>query len=276
MVKKKADESIGLLLSSFEEPNVISRVKQEDRDVYQAILIYMHVGSMSNQNVKENFDAMIQEGFFRVNSLRAAFDCKQYNLLATVGNNGMSLHSCGIVGFIEAVYQAGHVGLVAQIAQNSLVSSDLTAYVKSLVLLKANDDSYTQICWGALAALQSWYHPSHCFSAPLAVLRRLATGQEFSPTDVEEMLREANGYFCSRKVSRELHIVHTLMFWEASEMIDGKVFLSVWFSSKYSDDFIRTSVKRCNLLASNTGSSLWLFRCDLAQELFGRGPILLA
>lgn len=284
VMQQRGDESIKVVLRSFEEFNVIRGVEFKERDVYHAILVYMRSSRMANQHVVGNFDTTVQQGLFEINSLRAAFDCKQYDLLTPMGDVGTVPRPSGIVNLIDIVCQAGKVDLILRVAQQGLQSLDLAAYAKKLVLLKTNDDSYVQIVLAALAAIKGWYHPSHCFSAPLAALRRLASGQEFSSINVGEMLHGTKGYRCDGKeISPELHIVHTLMFWGASEAvltrhierledletISGQFSGHVWLCSKYSDEFIRTNAKRFNMFLESDPTKFYLFRYDLATEIFG-------
>lgn len=252
---------------------------------YQAILTYLCFSEMRTPVTVTNFNHMLNKSpDFGMNGLYALLHCKQYDLIAALVSRGKVASDWKqSLAFIDKLRRAKVTELVPYFAKDAMQRPGGADFVKGLIL-RHEDDAYVAIFVDFLNGPDRQYdHCSYCFYATGEALRSLASGADLSFEDVAELLNDAGGYYHdSMQISCEVHVVHTLMFWEAAEavlshfiaqipqgeFIEFEVFKTILLSTKYANDFVVKSSQLCKPFESQDIIFIKKFRPDLAEKLF--------
>lgn len=292
LVQEKGDAQIQALMSNLRGPvDNYFRANRRDRDVYKALLIYLRFSKLSNKHVEANFKSTVTRsssyGFY---SLSALICCEQYDLISTLDRDMVYLSETEAWEFFQKLQKVNKVEIIKNYTEHAVYTPGFAYYTKDLILRK-DDDLFIEIYVHALNLAESLHACNGCFCISLSALKCLAFGREFVISDIEEMLTEIEGYIiCGGQISREVHIVHLLMFWKApeailthyvsqippGEFIDFEVFKNVLLSKKYSIEFIILGCSKCELLRGGDTKLIEEFRPDVSKKLYARGNILYA
>lgn len=258
LLQEKGDESVQKVLKSLEEQVGISTIDRAHRDVYQALLIYLHSSKMNTPAVDRNYASMFARPAFGFHSLCALFHCKKDISPKEIADYGCKLEDSELLAFTVKLYQSKRLDLVAVCAGRLVENLVGLKFAKSLVLRNA-DDSYIQTFLRAIGRCNRPHALAACFCMPLETLKQIASMQNLSVSNAEEMLSGIRGYDSHRRpISRELQVVQLLIFWEAPEtvvahyiaqlprrqLIAYEIYEVAVLSKKYSDEFISSCFKR--------------------------------
>lgn len=288
MLKGKGEHDIQMMLRHAVD--ILGIIYQDRRSYhsYQAILTYLCFSEMRTPVAVTNFNRMLNMSpDFGMNGLYALLHCKQYSLIAILASRDkVALDWEQSLTFIDKLLQAKVTKLIPYFAKNAVQMPGGADFVKGLILRNAAD-AYVAIFVDLLNGPdRQCDHCSYCFYAPGAALKSLASGADLSLENVAELLNDANGYYHdSKQISREVHVVHTLMFWEAvetvlshfisqipqGEFVDFKIFKTILRSTKYADDFVVKSSQLCEHFGDQEIVFIKEFRPDLAGKILPEG-----
>lgn len=153
--------------------------------------------------------------------------------------------------------------------------------LKCLVERKA-DAAFVQLVWNSIySALQPFSVKHQYCLAPLEELKHLLFEPNASVHRIERVLSTLNGFqLYGLEVQKEVHVLYTVMFWEASKRVLehflGKVpieykleyvpILMLVQSAKYSDGLCRKLILQCRQMDPDEQIRLLEFRSDPITE----------
>lgn len=280
LLQANGDAEIQTVLRSLTGPANIPVVSEEERDVYQAILIHIRFSNMVNQQVIENYEAMLGQNALGFHSLCALLDCKALDVIGRLDRRRLKWNYADQIAFVDRLYRSGNVQLVSLFADAVVRTAPGVIFVESLILRKA-DKAYIQIFLDAIVKHPEDSVLKRCLCAPLSVLTCFASDCELSIAKIDEMLAGIMGYsFRDEQVSQELHTVHMLLFWKApeaviahymqrlpdKELIDPMLVTRAVRAKRYSDDFVVDCGERCETV-DDVEREISEFRPSLAKKL---------
>lgn len=280
VLQARGDAEIQAVLRSLTGPANIPLVSEEERDVYQAILIHLRFSGMVNQQVIENYEAMLGQNALGFHSLCALLDCKALDVIAELDRRRLRWNYVDQIAFVDRLYRSGSMQLASLFADAIVRTAPGVSVVESLILRKA-DKTYIQIFLDAIVKHPEDSVLKRCFCAPLGVLACFASDCELSIAEIDEMLAGIMGYsFRDEQVSQELHTVHMLLFWKApeavvahymqrlpaKELIASELVTRAVRTKKYSDDFVVDCGERCETV-EDVEREISEFRPNLASKL---------
>lgn len=260
---KNGDTETQAIARSLREPVRRPEMRAfRDTEVYRAVLVRLRFSSMCNEHVIRNYERAFDFSDGRhlrdVRVLWAFVDTHQYGMLANIGISSFLIPWEQRMVAADEFSQSGRFDFVLDLFKSYQQHRSLIWLVKSLVQRKASN-AYVQAVLDNLRFKKREWSLDHCCGAPLEVLQRLAFETSLSPKKVQKMLsmvREKH-YFHGR-VSRTMHMIHILVFWEVSEAvlgyfldrIRGKQIIPTELldilenSSKYSVSFVNKHIER--------------------------------
>lgn len=283
IVLKNGDGHTKRLASTFYEA-VSSDDLLECQYIYQAMLIRLRFSSLCNDQVVQNYESML--GGLSVlcfHTASAFLDCGQAQL---IDSYPFTRYDRDRQAIAYKVYQLrnGSSGLLNGKFLTHL--RNVPELLRHLIQEKA-EDAYVQLSWDFMKTItQPRQIAVHCCRAPADALKRLSSGQYTSMDDICSMLSMLHGFKWQKSmVSREAHVLYTVMFWEAPGevidyfldqlpgacMLEFELVLELLLLPKYSVKLCQKLLRRLTLERSRSLTELAMFRPDLALVLKARG-----
>lgn len=262
LVLNHGDDKSKYLALAFYELVSPRRLKSGKRDVYQAMLIRFRFSPITNANVELNYNSMLKrQPVIGYHSTCALLDCRQYALL----------NRCRLAIFESAFLRAliGRMYRLNDDQLNMFTAKLVGCYLgapkllKFLILSKA-DDWHVQLVWNAIQLNEFHSNVAHYCRAPLETLKAIVFERDILPENVQKMLAMLDGFWddeSGKAIPREVHLLYTVMFWEASEQVISyflakvprdynlkrgiKYAQNMMRLGKYSGELLRMLTERC-------------------------------
>lgn len=278
---KHGDDQTGRLASAFHRPVSIDDVRGLERDVYQAMLIRLRFHPICNAHVIQNYEKLLR-GLPEVgyHTACALFDCGKHELACQYGFG--AIDDADLDSLLDRLIRLQSAALSTLIPEYVRRFQDAPKLLRRLIQ-RGVDDAHIKLVWDMIQGAGSLYATSqHSCSVPVEALKRLVFERDISVENVEKMLGVLTGFQENGKaVSREVHVLYTLVFWEAPEpVIDHFIGLIpddfrlncalVWrllFSTTRSNGLCRKLIRHMGLLGYSRRARLLKFRPDLIEEL---------
>lgn len=284
LVQAKGDSSIKLILNLMNRVYAVSHSNDKALDAYQAILTHLRFSKMCTPSVEANFEDMLYSSrFIGVESLKAMLCCRQFKLIAQLAaDDRISLSWADNFTLLDRLWQLKRLKLVPFFAIGAIHGPGSADFVKSLILRFESPEYISMFTSVLKGPGEKFNHCSFCFCASEFFLRVIFRRPDFIPEYICNGLRKENGYqHGNKQVSRAVHVVHMLMFWEATEkniahfiakippreLIDFEVFKTILLSKRYTDDFIVGSSNLCGPFQDPEIIFIKEFRPDLADRI---------
>lgn len=283
LVREHGDVDSRIMLRTFTELVPLRDVRPFSRAEYMAMLVRIHFSPVCNAYIAEDYKNML-EGLTKIGYQTACafLDCKQYSLLNQYGFQRFT--TIALEALIDRMHRLNEPDLEPYMAKCLQCYEEAPKLLKRLVLRKAAP-SYVQLVKKSLeSTVCSQSIDYQCCLAPLDVLQRLAYGQYASLEDIETMFGMLHGFQWKEKaVSRELHVLYTVMFWELPETVIQHFLdlvptgcklgyqrvLGLLKVKKYSSKLLAMIVPRCEGLDFFMALDIEIFRPDVGEVLKG-------
>lgn len=281
-VLHKGDHSIQCLADIFSKKVNEITFEQPKPAFYQALVIYLRFSPLCNENVRLNFDTMIQHSLERTYHVaHALLECGQFEAFGVSGSFSPADEDLGEELIDEICQLNGDHSL------DWLLCECIDAYhyapelLRSLIQRKA-DDHFIQLVYNVLRERQPYSTAEYSCMLPLSVLKRLALEVDLTIREAKKMVGSLNGFQKSgRSFSKLEHILHTLTFWAAPEKViqhflnqlpgqsvtSLEIYVPLVRMLRYSDSFFEGLVRRTKLGDSRMKDDIEKFRPNLAKRL---------
>lgn len=273
---KHGDDNVRRMASLFSSSVRFPIFPDAQEDIYQAVLIRFRYSHNCTPAVVQNYRKMLTtmtttELYTR--TLEALIDCRQFDLVFRYAFQSFPLEN--LAAYIFRLCQLKDSTFDPIVGRCVRLYSNAPHLLKRLLWERA-DEAQVQLVW---ASMQAKATRLHCCSAPLNVLKKLMLEQNVPIDDVRRMLSPLEGFQEGDSfVSKEVHILGTLMFWEASEEAISyfldliptaekfiySSFVEFLKSTKYSIGLCKKLLGRLGLLGLGM-QELLEFRLDLAK-----------
>lgn len=280
-VSKHGDSGSQHLASAFYGSVSGIELSDTERDIYQAVLIHWRFSPICNNHVIQNYESMLGKlreiAFY---TTCAFIDCGKSQLVHSFGLKvACSISLEAILDKMQWSQDDTATTLVQKTAGYFIIAPRL---LKHLIQRKA-DPAYVQLVWNLHKARLPHTIDDHCCILGLEVLERLALDRDASVSEFEEMLAALSGFQrFGLQVSREAHVLHTVMFWEAPEgviehflnqvgndyEIEHELVWRLLRLTKYSSEFSKRLVQRCPTANKERRAELLGFRPELSLASF--------
>lgn len=282
LLRQMGDAESQVIGRALEEPVDPAQMTLSQFNVYQAVILRLFCSPMCNEHVVQNYVSMMLKQQFGYLGLCTLVECGLDDMFKWSNFSEYDIPSADLAAFIYDASRLHQLDLVSVCAKLLVKKQDVTQLVKSLIQRGA-EDWYIQSFLDALRESEprGLFSP-YCFWAPLGVLKRLALEPNLLLAQVQEMLTEVGEcQYNGEGMTRSIHILYMLMFWEAPE----KVLAHYWvlipegvvipfemisqslLSAKYSAKFITTRIELCGTLTWTMKHTVVEFRPDVAKEL---------
>lgn len=238
LVLKHGDTKTMHLMSAFKRPMMTDGISFSERKVYNAMLIHFRFSALCNQHIIRNYNLMLAEGSQANYHSICAFLNHGQDKRASERLN-MVLGWAASEAVIERAYRITGRSMAILYTKYGEVFSGAPKLLKRL--LKRNvKDPRARLVWSSIQSTSRTRRvDDYGCLAPLAALKRLLYEQSISIADVTEMLSMLDGFECNgKKVSQELHVLYTVMFWEAAENVMAHFLDQVPETCRLDCDFI--------------------------------------
>lgn len=277
---KHGDGSTKRLARAFYEPVAFDDLGTRQKIVYQSVLIRFRFSCFCNDQIIQNYGSML-EGLSQLHyrTLCAFLDCGQSKLIASYAIQLSDDEMEAVLCKMCRLKDDGTGPLIERLFRHFSRAPEL---LKHMVQRKA-DGLHMQLAWNSVQApSQLRFIAVHCCSIPLVGLEGLLFEQHASLDAVQGMVDGLRGNQWPRSsISREAHVLYTVMFWEAAEEVIGhlldlvpsacklrwKPVFTLLLLTKYSAGLCTKLVRRLEKLHPYKQRELIKFRPDLAAEL---------
>lgn len=280
LVAKHGDSGSKHLASAFYGSMSDIELSDSEKDIYQAVLIHWRFSPICNGHVIQNYESMLGKlrgiPFY---TACAFVDCGKSQLVHSYGLKvACSISFEVIVGKMQWS-KGGHAAALMQTMLGYFII--VPRLLKHLIQRKA-DNAYVKLIWNLHKTRQPHTIDDYCCMLGLEELERLAFDRSASVEEFEEMLAMLNGFQrFGLQVSREAHVLHTVMFWEAPEgviahfldqvgndyEIEHELVWGLLRLKRYSGEFCKRLVRRCATANPGRRAELQEFRPELSMEL---------
>lgn len=274
---KHGDDNVRRMASLFSRSVSFPILPDAQEDIYQAALIRFRFSHNCTPAISQNYRKMLctmttNELYTR--TLEALIDCRQFDLVFRYAFQ--LFPSTYLEVYIFRLRQLKDSTFAPIIGDCVQVYKNAPQLLKHLIWERA-DESQVQLVWDSIQRKSTRLH---CCSAPLEVLEKLTLEQSISIDDAKRMLSTLEGFHeGGNHVSKEVHILGTLMFWEASEEViayfldlipDGQRFIysslaEFLRSTKYSTGLCKKLLGRLGQPNLKAQADLLKFRPDLVE-----------
>lgn len=280
LVLKHGDDNSKRLAGVFYGPVPDTAMYDSERDVYQAMLVRFHFSPICNSHVVLNYDTMVR-GLTEVDfhSMHALVDCNQHYLVYQCAIGYSSEVDLGPLTDKMAQFRGHNVNwLIGKCVGRSYGAPGL---LRRLIRRRAAD-AHVQLVWDSIQRTPRFRTvDDHSCSAPLGTLKTLLLEQDISIEDAQRMLGALCGFQgYGADISKELHILYTVIFWEAPERVidhflgqvpgecklNCRVVVRLLMMAKYSSELCRKLIRCCGQMEPDMEAKLKLFRPDLVTE----------
>lgn len=280
LVLKHGDSNSKRLASVFYGPVPDIAMYDSERDVYQAMLVRFYFSPICNSHVVLNYEAMLK-GLTEVgcHSMYALVDYDQHYLIYQCAIGYSSEVDLGPLTDKMAQFTGHNVNwLIGKCVMRSYGAPGL---LRRLIRRRAAD-AHVRLVWDSIQNTPRFRTiDDHSCSAPLGILRTLLLEQEISIEDAQRMLGALCGFRgYGADISKELHILYTVIFWEAPERVidhflgqvpgecrlNSKAVVRLLLLTKYSRELCRKLIRCCEQMEPDMVAKLELLRPDLVVE----------
>ena len=210
----------------------------------------------------------------------ALLDCRQFYLINSSGFGPLFLYDSILEMFLDKMYGLKDDNLNGLMREFMKLYTAAPELLKCLIQKKA-EDSHIELVWDSIQSRDKRFYDYYCY-VPLAALKRLVYEQDISIDNVQKMLSTLNGFQEGEKRSpQEVHVLYTVIFWEASEKVISHFLkqvpngfklnyhrvLKLLLVTKYSRGLCIRLLQRCGRMNPYWQDKLQDFRPDLAWEL---------
>lgn len=283
LVLQQGDAGTKLLAKVFHEFVPRDQInRSQEMDVFQAMLIRFRFSPHCNRHVTHSYEQIIERPLeVGHNTMCALLDCQQYALLDRCDH--AKLHGgTSEEPIIDRMYRLNDANLAHLMTEFVGKFNGAARLLKSMIKRNAAK-SHVEHVWNSIQSIsESRGIIKHGCSAPLFVLRRFACEPDVLTDDAQKMLSILDGFNVDGvEVSREVHILYTAMYWEASEKVlqhfldqipsdyglDCAFVSELAYSKKYSVKFCAKLMRRTPREPSHWQLIFQDLRPDLAKEL---------
>lgn len=275
------DDKTRILARVFNESVYAAELGSHDGDVFQAVLIRLCFSPICNGQIFQNYEMMLGE-LRRINyhTACAFLDCEEYESLSEVKPLDISDNVLELLA--HRIYRLQNQSLLQRIHRFYKHHHGALKLLKSLVH-EGGDIGFAKLVWSAVAKSESFpYVAKHCCSAPLDVLRSILLDSHIPVTKVQSMLCMLNGFqMFGREFPKGVHVLYTVMFWEASEdvidhflalvpsafALDDFLVRELLKLTKYSKGFCIKLIQRCKITSPSEWQTVQRLRPDLDLNL---------
>lgn len=257
LVLEQGDTKAKYLVSVFSELVSVTGAQCYEMDVYQAMLIRFRFSSICNGYVVQNYEQMRERPLtIGYHTTWALLDCEQYELAQWYSST--YIYAADFEPFIGKMYRLKNGDLEAFIPRCFQNYWDAPNLLKHLIQRRA-EPAYIWFIWEAIIGQLTRATGWQCCSVSLATLQRLAYEQDISVPNVQEILCMLAGFQDrdGNEISREVHVLYMVMFWEAPEEVIDHFLDLVPHDLKLDDELIwglllvtKYSVGFCGKLAA--------------------------
>lgn len=275
-VVKHGDAECIFVASAFQRLVDPEKLPKAKHSVYRAAVVHFHFGPMCNPCVAQNYQSLLGNPNLDYRGISALLEYRQYVPIRRAPS--YRLDGWEMLELCRRAYGAKRVDLIQRFARSLPRVLNLSSGMKNLVRRRA-EDAYIKVFWDILQKMaRKSCHADYYCGAPLDALKSIMFGLDYSLTSVLAMLSTVKGYRLNgKKVSAHSHILHTLIFWEAREvilaeyleripsevLIDFGAFHELMCSTEYSTGFILKNIRRCGALNSKYDDVIKEFRPDI-------------
>lgn len=275
-VVKHGDADCILVAGVFQRLVDPGKLPEAKYSVYRAAVVHFHFGPMCNPCVAQNYQSLLGNLNLDYRGISALLEYRQYVPIRRAPS--YRLDGWEMLELCRKLYGARKVDVIQRLAKSLPRVLGLPSLMKNLVQQRA-EDAYIKVFWDILQKMgRKSCHADYCCGAPLDALKSIMFGLDYSLKGALTMLSAVKGYrFNGKRVSAPIHILHTLIFWEAREeilaeyleripseaLIDFSAFYELMCSTKYSTGFILGNIRRCGAISSKYDDVIKEFRPDV-------------
>lgn len=281
LVREQGDEGTKYLANTFYPPTFMHVPSLLERDVYQAMLIRFHSSPISNEHVVRHYTDMLA-GLQTIDhhTICALLDCRQFQIAEK--HRFTHVNAVELSALMDRTFRSKDDTLNPFIRNCLLMLQRSAKLLKCLVCRKA-DQAYVQLAWSSIQERkQHGNFTDFCCYAPLEALERLVFEKDISIDAVKGLLGMLDEvYGPGVEVTKEAHILYTVMFWEAPEnviehfldmvpegcMLEQEALELLLRSTKYSAQFWKKLIERFGAVDSSLREEIATFRPDLVEQL---------
>lgn len=211
------DDETKLLARVFNESVYTAEVESHDSDVFRAVLIRLCFSPICNGHIFQTYEMMLSEPFKLSYHTACAFlDCEEYGLLSEIKLCNVSNSALELLA--HRIYRLQKPSLLRLVHKFYKHRSGSPKLLKSLVR-EGEDSGFNEFIWNAITKSESApCIAKHCCCAPLDALKGLLLDSHISVVEVQKTLCMLNGFqMFGQRFPTEVHVLYTVMFWEAPE-----------------------------------------------------------
>lgn len=281
LVMLYGDDKARRLAAAFSGPVSEAMLTFVEKDRLQAALIHFHFSPVCNEHITEKFQSMRAD--LRKIDYYAASALLTWGQFEWLGQcNFDHLSDSDLEALVDKMYRLNDVRLIPLLQKCISHFCNAPKLLRRLIQRNA-DDSYVNLVWDAIQnASRPCTTNDYSCSAPVSTLKRLAFEPEISVDSVQKLLSGLNGFHVyGEVVSKEAHVLYTVLFWEASETVivhfldlvpkdcelADDAFLDLVRLKRYSDEFWRKFFRRFEQPVCYMRLDLPEIRPDLILEL---------